>query len=93
MHDPALLARDLEHEDVVDVVVRREPPRGGWRHVRVDLHGMADVVPQASRELDHGRPDAVERLEDDRRPVGEEPCDRRLVDLVPDRGPDAAPGA
>ena len=85
VHDPALVACDLQHEDVVDVVVRRESARRRGRDIGVDLHGVTELCGEVSRERDHRRPDAVQRLEHDRRAVGEEPRHRRVVHLVGDR--------
>jgi hypothetical protein len=40
---PAFLARDLEREDVVCVVVDREALRCPWREVGVRLRGVAEL--------------------------------------------------
>ena len=88
--DPALLAGELEDEDVVDVVVRGEPARRRGRDVRVDLDRVPELAGQRSGEVDDRRPEPMERLQHDRRAVGEEARDRGVVDLVADRRADPA---
>ncbi len=65
--EPPLLALDLEAEDVVRVVVHREPLRARRRVVRVRLHGMTELSLEATAELGQRRVLQLERLEDDRR--------------------------
>ena len=71
VHPPVLLAGDLEHEDVVGVVVDGEPLRAAGRVVRVRLDAAAQLLLERPAEPGERRPRVVERLEDDRRAVGE----------------------
>ena len=68
VEEPALLARDLEHEHVVRVVVHGEALRAARRVVRVRLHGVAERLLEQAAEDGERVPAHVERLEDDRRP-------------------------
>ncbi len=87
---PALGARDLEDEDVVDVVVRGEPGRRRRGDVGVDLHRVAEVGVEAGREVGDRRPGAVHALEHDGVAVGEERRDAVVTQLVGDLGADPA---
>ena len=69
VNEPALLAGDLKHEDVVRVVVHREPLRRARRVVRVHLRGMAQRAFERAAERAELRPVEVEALQDDRRPA------------------------
>ena len=69
--EPALLAGRLEHEDVVRVVVDREPLGGSGRVVGVDLHRMAELELELPREGRDRLVRDVQRLEHDRGAVGE----------------------
>jgi hypothetical protein len=78
--EPALLARDLEREDVVRVVVDREALRRSRREVGVRLRGEAELCLQRPAELRERLPVQVQALEDDRRAVlelGEDSLDIR----------------
>ncbi len=66
--EPALLALDLEAEDVVRVVMDLEALRArGRRVVRVRLHGMAELTLEVAAEIGERRVLELERLEHDRR--------------------------
>jgi hypothetical protein len=67
--EPALLARDLEREDVVRVVVDRQALRGARREVGIRLRRMAELGFQRPAELRERLPVQVQALEDDRRAV------------------------
>ena len=86
-----LLAGDLQHEDVVHVVVRAEPARGRRGDVGVDLRGVPEVGGQLVGELDQRRPEPVQPLQDDGAAVGEQPQDGVGGHLVGDLGA-GAPG-
>ena len=89
---PVLLAGDLQHEDVVHVVVRAEPARGRRGDVGVDLRGVAQVGGELVGELDQRRPEPVQALQDDGAAVGEQPQDGVGGDLVGDLRAGAAGG-
>ena len=66
VEEPALLAGDLEDEDVVGVVVHREALRAAGRVVRVGLHRQAERLLELPAEDRQREPVDVQRLEDDR---------------------------
>ena len=90
--DPALLARDLQHEHVVDVVVVAEALVLRRGHVRVRLHRVPEVGGQPLAEGHHRRPHPVQCLQHHRRAVGEQPDQRVVADLVTDRRADTTRG-
>ena len=92
MDPPALLARDLQDEDVVDVVVRGEALRLGGCDVGVDLNRVAEIGGQGAREVDERRPQPMQSLEHDRVPVEEQREHPVVGDLVADHRA-GAPGA
>ena len=65
--EPALLARDLEREDVVRVVVDGQALRLARREVRVRLRRVAELALEHAAELGEGWPVEVQPLEDERR--------------------------
>jgi hypothetical protein len=78
--EPAFLARDLEREYVVRVVVDREALRRPRREVGVRLRRMAELGLERPAELRERLPVQVQALEDDRRTIlelGEDPLDIR----------------
>jgi len=78
--EPAFLARDLEREYVVRVVVDREALRRPRREVGVRLRRMAELRLELPAELRERLPVQVQALEDDRRTIlelGEDPLDIR----------------
>jgi hypothetical protein len=87
---PALAAGDLEHEDVVHVVVVVEATGLRRSDVSVDLHGMAEVGRELLGEVDERRPGPVQCLEHERRAVGEQRRELGVVHLVGDARTDAA---
>ena len=84
---PALLALDLQHEDVVHVVVVAEALRLRRGDVGVDLHRVAELGGQVLGEVDDRRPEAVQALQHQGGPVGEEPDQGVVADLVGRRPP------
>src|SRR4051812_1653565 len=88
VNDPALRAGDLQHEHVVDVVVRGEPPRLLRRDVRVDLHGMPELAAQRPGEGHERWPEPVQRLQDERVPGYEQIEDSFVANLIADRRSD-----
>ena len=60
---PPLVARDLQDEHVVHVVVRGEPAVLRRRDVRVDLNWMAELRCQVGGEVDEWRPCAMQPLQ------------------------------
>ena len=87
---PALLALDLQHEDVVHVVVIAEALVLRGRDVGIGLHRVTELGGQLLAQRDDRRPDAVQSLQHHRRPVGEQPDELVVADLVGDAGADAA---
>ena len=83
---PALLAGDLQHEDVVHVVVVAEPLVLRRGDVRVGLDGMAELGRQLLAERDDRRPDPVQALQHHGRAVGEQPDQLVVADLIGDAG-------
>src|ERR671923_496005 len=67
VHEPPLLARNLQHEDVVRVVVHRKPLRGPRGVVRVDLGRVPERLFQRAAERRQLGPAEMEPLEHDRR--------------------------
>jgi hypothetical protein len=65
-----LAAAHLQDEDVVRVVVDREPLRGGGRRVGVGLHGEAEPLLESPAVDGRGMPVQVQGLEDDRGAAG-----------------------
>ena len=59
---PALAAVDLQHEDVVGVVVRGEALRSGRRDVGVALGAVAELGGEPAAEAHQRRVDAVQRV-------------------------------
>ena len=51
VEEPALLACDLEREDVMRVVVHREPLRASRREVGVRLRGVAELALEGAAEF------------------------------------------
>jgi hypothetical protein len=66
IHEPALLPRYLEREDVVRVVVDGKTLRLAGREVRIGLGGMAELPLEHTAELRERRPGVVQALDDER---------------------------
>ena len=90
MDPPALLARHLQDEDVVHVVVRRETLRRRGSDVGVDLDRVAQVGGQCSGEVDERRPQPVQALQHDGVAVEEQLEHPVVGHLVADECTDAA---
>ncbi len=75
VEEPALLAGDLEDEDVVRVVVHGEALRAARRVVGVDLNAETERLLELPAEDRQRQPVDVQRLQDDggaRLPLGED---------------------
>ena len=88
MDDPALGSLDLQHEDVVDVVVIIEATVLRRGDVSVGLHRMSEFSAQLRAETRHRLPRAVQRLQDEGGAVSEFAPQRGVVKLVGDGGAD-----
>ena len=78
--EPALLARDLEREDLVRVVVHGQPLRAARRVVRVRLRRMTELRLELAAVAREREPEMVQPLEHDRRAgleLGEDAAARR----------------
>ena len=73
----------------MDVVVVLESLGVRWGDVGVGLHGMTEVVGEASNEVDERGPQSVQALEDDRRTGGEFGEHLGRVDLIGHLGAEA----
>ena len=89
VHRPALLAGGLQDEHVVDVVMGLESLGVRRGDVGVGLHGMTQVVGEASNEIDQRGPQPVQPLKDDRRTGGEFGQHLGRVDLIGHLGAEA----
>jgi hypothetical protein len=92
MDAPALLAGDLQDEDVVGVVVGREALRLARRDVGVDLDRVPEVGDQLAGEVHQRRPHPVQPLQDEGVAVDEQVEQPVVDDLVRDlrAGPSAS---
>ena len=90
MNPPSLLSFDLQHEDIVYVVMGAEALILRGSDVRVGLHRMAELGGELLAELENRRPDAVQRLQDQRRSVCKEPDQPVVAYLIGDPRADTA---
>jgi hypothetical protein len=90
MNQPPFLAFDLQHEDVVHVVMSAEALILGWSDVRVGLYGMAQFGSESLAELKNRRPDAMQGLQHQSRAVSKEPDELVITDLICNSSPNAA---
>src|SRR5512133_748898 len=65
MNPPALLTLDLQNKHVMDVVVRAEALVLRGSDVRICLDGVAELGCQPLAELQDGRPDTMQCLQDE----------------------------
>ena len=90
MNLPAFRPFDLEDEDVVHVVVVAEALILRRSDVGIGLNRVSELGRQSLAEFDDRRPDPVQGLEDQRRPIREQADELVVADLVGDCRPHAA---
>ena len=90
MNPPPLLSFDLQHEDIVYVVMGAEALILRGSDVSVGLHRMAELCGELLAELENGRPYAVQRLQYQGRSVGKEPDQLVVAYLIGDPRADTA---
>jgi hypothetical protein len=92
MNQPPFFAFDLQHEDVMHVVMSAEALILGWSDVRVGLYGMAQFGGELLAEFKNRRQDAMQGLQHQSRAVSKEPDELVITDLICNSGPNAARG-
>ncbi len=90
MDGPALVAVDVQDEDVVDVIVIGEPLILCGRDVGIDLHWVPERARQVLTPPNNRVPRAVQALQDHRCPVGKQAQHLVVADLIAHPGSHAA---
>ena len=90
MNPPLLLAFDLQHEDVVYVVMSAEPLVLRGSDVRVGLHRMTELGSEPLTEFQDWWPRAMQRLQHQSRALGEEPDELVITYLIGDPSTNAS---